>query len=38
VADTGKLRAAGFFPPAKTQEALPATIQCFKTQLWLMAI
>lgn len=38
VADTGKLRAAGFFPTAKIQEALPATIQYFKTQLRLMAI
>lgn len=38
VADTGKLRAAGFFPTAKIQGALPATIQYFKTQLRLMAI
>jgi len=38
LADTGKLRAAGVFPTAKIQEALPATIQYFKTQLRLMAI
>jgi UDP-glucose 4-epimerase len=31
VADTGKFRAAGFFPPAKIQEALPATIRWFQT-------
>ena len=32
VADIGRLRAAGFLPAAKIQDALPATIQYFKTQ------
>jgi nucleoside-diphosphate-sugar epimerase len=32
VADIGRLRAAGFLPAAKIQDALPATIQYFQTQ------